>query len=146
MKFTLITSAVTAALIAAAPAPASAGGLSVGISVNDGSAAGHLVLADHNRDYRDHRRPGRPGHGPRRHGRYGRCESWRFAHRKLHSRFGHVRLQHTIRNRRGDKVFIALASNHRGRAYRVRYNACLGRVMNVTPLRAHHPRRHGRRH
>lgn len=123
MKLAIISSALAAALIAAAPAPASAGGITVDFSVSDGFAPeGRVILADHG-----------PGYG-----RYGRCESWRFVHRKLHRRFEEVNLIRQTYNRGGDKIYIVRARNYRGHPLRIRYNACLGRVVAVTRIGHRH--------
>lgn len=145
MKSLILVSMLTAGLAAAAPASADAAGMAAGVSVKNGNVAAHLTLASH-RGAR-HGRHGRHGrHRPRGFGRFGRCETWRFAHRKLNRRFYRVRLQRRIFNRRGHRIFIARAANRRGFPVRVRYNACLHRVMNVTPLRRPLVRHHRRRH
>ncbi|MFP3943763.1 MAG: hypothetical protein ACLFWF_07710 [Alphaproteobacteria bacterium] len=148
MKIAILGPVLASGLSLAAPASAEV--LSAGVTVNDGRVDGHLTLAARDRTYRDrrkhrdHRRHprrhrGHPGRGHGRHGRFGRCETWRYAHRKLHRRFPNVQLRRTVRNRRGHRIFIAHVRSYRGRPARVRYNACLGRVMKVAPLR-HHPR------
>ncbi|MFP3943764.1 MAG: hypothetical protein ACLFWF_07715 [Alphaproteobacteria bacterium] len=134
MKNLVLISALAAGLAAAAPGNAEAARLSVGVSAGNGHVDGYLRLAEHRDRYRGRR-----------------CQSWRRAHRRLHRRWDRVRLRRRVYNRRGHKVFIAHVRNHRGRRYRVRYNACTRRVTRVKPMRhrrwwGRHHRRHHRHH
>ncbi|MFP3943765.1 MAG: hypothetical protein ACLFWF_07720 [Alphaproteobacteria bacterium] len=108
MKNPVLISALAAGLAAAAPSTAGAAAPATGARQSDGP-----VLAEHRRD----------------------CLGWAGVNRALHQRYHRVRLRRSVRNRRGEKIYIVHVKNFRGRYYRVRVNACTQRITGKKRLR-----------